>query len=562
MSPDLDQPGITFVDIAAIPAGPGGEATSASEASKRNALTHALTAKKVFPAELAAEIRECIAELTFAYQPEHSYEQKMVAEMGRIQAQLARCRQMIVDDICRRSSRAVDHWDSDRRQEALALAARLPREPWLIKPALERSKQGVDWMIEEFTTLQTMIVQNGGWNDAQRQRAFDLLGVRAEDREGFGIVPAPTDAQALLALAERELSRLRTLLKERLLGLDEADQMRAVQGFPGPEDADAKKLRKYEAKLKGDWNWARNELLWLRGVCNRPGATRPDHPGPMAGVDDWLKWIEETFYIEIKPEAEPVPAAEAEPEPVPDEVPPTMSPAEEPAASPPPVAAATTAPESTAAEPAAVDAASPAPTQPAIDPQPAPPAADGPPTTSPNKPNSRQTDKGRKKRDARKSPARRPAATDGETEKKPRWSRSEGGRESGPLRSSARLARVFAADRGVRSVHERVQRIPLLTTHHLLLARERSERPGPSPAARRIGQASARGENDFEGASLESMSRVRPHGAAAADALGEERLLVEPAVGARTGSADTRSRGSGADGRGPRPRGRARPRAS
>ena len=60
MSPDLDQPGITFVDIAAIPAGPGGEATSASEASKRNALTHALTAKKVFPAELAAEIRECI----------------------------------------------------------------------------------------------------------------------------------------------------------------------------------------------------------------------------------------------------------------------------------------------------------------------------------------------------------------------------------------------------------------------------------------------------------------------------------------------------------------------
>ena len=280
----LDQPGTTFVDIAASPTGPGpGDTDSVfqgSEASKRNALTHELTATKVFSPALKAAIDQCAANLTEAYQPATAYEHSLVANMGRASVQLSRCRQLLAGDSERRATRAQRCWDGDRRAAIEKLAARLPKEPHQIKPALERSKQGVDWLLTEWAVLLQLVLTNNCLNVQQRQRAFDMLGVRTEDREGHAFVPAETDAVGLRSLAEGELSRLRKVLSEKLIGEDRSDQLDAIKGFPVEEDAVTKRLRRYETRLSKEWNHYRNELLWLRGVIDRPGATRPDQPGP------------------------------------------------------------------------------------------------------------------------------------------------------------------------------------------------------------------------------------------------------------------------------------------
>jgi hypothetical protein len=80
--------------------------------------------------------------------------------------------------------RAKRFWDDDRRLEAEVLGEQLARKPAATVNKLRQTPQGCDWLISRWSALARMAGLDGGWGPDQKNRAFDLLGVRAEERSG------------------------------------------------------------------------------------------------------------------------------------------------------------------------------------------------------------------------------------------------------------------------------------------------------------------------------------------------------------------------------------------
>jgi hypothetical protein len=115
----------------------------------------------------------------------------------------------------------------------------------------------------------------GGWDEAQRRLAFDLLGVPPELRDGSLKVPPENDAQALAGLVNAQIARLREELEESLIDLDEATQAMAAGGMPFEEDATTARQRKYEAASRRAFLWAHAELRRVRAGTPQPGDSPP-----------------------------------------------------------------------------------------------------------------------------------------------------------------------------------------------------------------------------------------------------------------------------------------------
>src|SRR5262249_36388592 len=152
-------------------------------------------------------------------------------------------------------------WDSDRQAYIEDLGARLARDPHRIAGALKQTKQGVEWILENWSGLSDSLSTNGRWNDDQRSLALDLLGVAPVHRDGTTRVPPDADAATLAALVEAEIDRLHDRLESGLLNLDEAERAMAAAGMPTEEDAQTRRLRRYEAAARRALNSAKTELL-------------------------------------------------------------------------------------------------------------------------------------------------------------------------------------------------------------------------------------------------------------------------------------------------------------
>jgi hypothetical protein len=244
--------------------------------SRRNALKDGLRAKVLLPDGLEAVIAARTAEFDEQFQPESPYETWLVGEIAQATAKLDRCAELTIIDLERGIDRALLCWEADRRKAADALAARLPRDPGRVARALSGSRQGADWMIEHWEGLGAVLQAHGGWDDAQRRLAFDLLGVAPELRDGSDKVPPANDAAALAGLVAEEVYWLRKAQEVSLVPLDQAERSMAAAGMPLEEDACTARLRRYEARI-------RRELRWAHGELRRVREGLPPSPSPASG---------------------------------------------------------------------------------------------------------------------------------------------------------------------------------------------------------------------------------------------------------------------------------------
>src|SRR6185312_8391346 len=156
--------------------------------------------------------------------------------------------------------------------------------------ALRRTKQGCTWLLECWAELAEVLESNGGFDDAHRQRALDLLGVSPQARNGSKRLPPSSDGAALSRLVDWERERLEGDIAEWLEATDARRRESARSGMSMEEDAETRRLHRHLATAKRERNWAMAELRASRAGLNSgagasvPAATpttrTPAPPGP------------------------------------------------------------------------------------------------------------------------------------------------------------------------------------------------------------------------------------------------------------------------------------------
>src|SRR5207302_6849310 len=109
-----------------------------------------------------------IIEFTEQFAPRTPYETWLVGQIARATVKLDRCEEMTLVDLQRCLDRAAFCWDSDRRAYVDNLGARLSKDPARVARALERTKQGTDWLLERWEGLGEVLHTNGAWDEPQR----------------------------------------------------------------------------------------------------------------------------------------------------------------------------------------------------------------------------------------------------------------------------------------------------------------------------------------------------------------------------------------------------------
>jgi hypothetical protein len=293
----MDIPEAPEASFSAVPArkrGGGPQTQEGKMASRGNAMKHGLRAKVLLPDDLVDAVAARTAEMTAQHAPANPYESWLVGEMANAAAKLQRSDELMIIDLERVIDRAHLCWEADRGKEADALGARLPKAPWRVARALARSRQGSDWMIMRWESLDAALRCNGGWDEAQRSLAFDLLAVDPELRLGSDRLPPEGDADALADLVAEQLESLRYVQEVSLVPLDRAEREMAAAGMPLTEDACTARLRRYEAAQRRALHWALAELRRVReglppSRMPAPGlveAAPPSEPAPDASPPD------------------------------------------------------------------------------------------------------------------------------------------------------------------------------------------------------------------------------------------------------------------------------------
>ncbi len=238
----------------------GGRSERGRDRSKRNALNHGLYAQEVFPEPMAIAIARLKNVLAEEIKPAGEYQLRLIGNLAISWAKLDECH--VQQEVNR--LRAIDQaglcWDSDQRSITDNLGARLQKDCGRVSKALERTKQGVDWLLDRLDGLELAIATQGGLDELQYTFLLDVLGVQVELRNGGHTVPARTDEPALAARVRAQIERLEALQDTTLFDLDEARQRQAKAGLPFEADAEIKRLRRLEVTLKNDIRWAQEEI--------------------------------------------------------------------------------------------------------------------------------------------------------------------------------------------------------------------------------------------------------------------------------------------------------------
>ena len=180
-------------------------------------------------------------------------------------------------------------WDEDREDYIDSLVAKLGKVPGVAR-ALAKSKQGADWLRTTWMALGDVLEINGTWDDEQRRLAHALLDTPAALVQGSKTITAESDTASLAIIVKQELDRIDERLRRYLLAMDDAYRSMAAAGMPREEDAETKRLRKQEARLKLDYRRAKAELLESRAQAAAaaagppPAAPAPEPPPVVASV--------------------------------------------------------------------------------------------------------------------------------------------------------------------------------------------------------------------------------------------------------------------------------------
>jgi hypothetical protein len=253
---------------------PGSASTGGG--SRANSFDHGLRAKIVFSDEMAQAILERTQMLGDQFLPEGEYEDSLIHDMAVARVKLDRAADLLVANADRVVSRARDFWDFDRRERALKLLRRLPKNPAYLAHKLAGTKQGALLMVERWEGLGQLALAAGDWNEAQRQLALDLLGTALELRSSTTALPPAGDRDGLAALATREVARLRTAIDQVLGPQDAQDRADTIAGFRLADDDETRCLRRYEAMAQRDYNRAHADLLRAQELADLYGRDDTD----------------------------------------------------------------------------------------------------------------------------------------------------------------------------------------------------------------------------------------------------------------------------------------------
>jgi hypothetical protein len=226
--------------------------------SRKNALKHGLTGKGVvLPADMEAEIEAKTARWVAEMEPADEFERQLLGDAVRACVRKDRAFQMEMARLKQASARALTSWAEDRRIAAEELATKLAKKPGLVARQLRRTMQGCELVIERWRVLLRVAEAGNAWDEGQRGRALDLLGVPAEDRGQHPRVNAKATAEDCAAIAREEIEHLEGRRDGYLEDDDEADRLLVESGIAFDDSPTGRRLWGYERT---------NHNIFLRGM--------------------------------------------------------------------------------------------------------------------------------------------------------------------------------------------------------------------------------------------------------------------------------------------------------
>jgi hypothetical protein len=202
--------------------------------------------------------------------PQTSLQIWVVYELARATVQLGVTRNLLLRDTRRRLDRADSdlEWSAAAEERMDRLAARLPKDPYTVARALERTKQGASFLLYNYQRLADAIEESGRLNDVQRELLFDLRGVPHALRTGTRDVPAGTDGPGLAALVARETRRLQLKHDTELSNRDRMEQYLEQNCLFKYNDSITRGLKSDESRAERRVHWAIETLKELKGGAN------------------------------------------------------------------------------------------------------------------------------------------------------------------------------------------------------------------------------------------------------------------------------------------------------
>jgi hypothetical protein len=232
--------------------------------SRGNAFKHGLAGENIVadPATSAAieERKEAWASGYQTSTPEGDWTfHKMVASSFQIDRAEASM------DVHKRefAARAGHAWDEDHRLEAETVAAKMARNPGLSLRTLEANRHGAELLIDRWNRLGDALDTAGDWNEVERDRALDLLGIPADLRRGRTPVDFPDGDDPIAsrrAIVNRQVERLVLRKAESLEPLDEMHRAYAEATFGAEFSRVGLKIWRYQREALNRFLSARREL--------------------------------------------------------------------------------------------------------------------------------------------------------------------------------------------------------------------------------------------------------------------------------------------------------------
>jgi hypothetical protein len=296
-----------------------------TEAGKRaasaNALAHGLAGDGVvLPDEMRRKVEERKAEWAPEFDLADPYAawvfDRLIAATVRAEA----ADQAEDAERVRLAHDAAVAWDVDRAAEVEDLAAGLARDPARVAARLRQTTRGADWLATRLEALAAIHEARGGWDDSQRGRALDLLGVPALLRDG----PTPLDppgsdpdpASWPRRAVAAEAARLRRWQAEVGDDRDELDRTLAETGQGAESFRLLANVLRYRSQALRTVHWALNELTRL-GARGRPIAESCPPPAPSVERRPPLPAPPPSPAPAMEPESDPAPEPEPAAEPAP-----------------------------------------------------------------------------------------------------------------------------------------------------------------------------------------------------------------------------------------------------
>ncbi len=255
----------------------GPKTDEGKDASRRNSIKHGLAGTGTIlrdDDEAAIETRKAQWRPNYLLEtPELEF---LFDQMVTNAVRLDRCRDEEIQIRLTESQHAALSWDDDRHDEAAELAARLSKRPVQFSRRLQRTKQGVEWMIERWHDLADILDGGGLWTEAQTALALDLMGTPPELRD-----PQQTPNENPASLVAHQLAHLERRKQSALTIYDEQERDAALKGIPYEPSRPLKNLRRYEATCMRTFLWASDQLKPYRQTPEpAPAPTPPPAPIP------------------------------------------------------------------------------------------------------------------------------------------------------------------------------------------------------------------------------------------------------------------------------------------